>query len=139
MFLLDTNVISELANEQPDWRVLAWLNTTPFGEIATASVCIFEVGIGVEAMPLGKRRDAMEAGMEAVIEHELGGGILELGEAGSRAASAAWGQSRRSGGPTHLQDLLIAGTATEHGATLVTRNVKHFQGLDIPLLNPWDH
>jgi predicted nucleic acid-binding protein len=47
-------------------------------------------------------------------------------------------EGRKTGRTFSQPDLIIAATALEHGLTLVTRNVKDFAGLDVPILNPWD-
>jgi predicted nucleic acid-binding protein len=48
------------------------------------------------------------------------------------------GQSKLSGKPLKVEDGLIAATALEHGLTLVTRNVRDFEGLGVTVVNPWN-
>lgn len=137
-FLLDTNVLSEFARSQPaDPKVDRWLKSLP-DEILFASVVAFaEIRRGIELLPAGKRRIQLEEWFEE-LHRSFGDRLLPVTKAiGDRWAVLSV-QAQRSGTPLAIFDGMIAATALEHSLTVATRNVKHFAGLGVSLLNPWE-
>ena len=78
MFLLDTNVISELAKPQPDTAVLAWFARTDAQQIFISSVTVCEIEFGLSAMPACKRRDRLTEEMRSLVDEEFAGRCLSL-------------------------------------------------------------
>lgn len=135
MFLLDTNVVSELraGKKQPSAAVRAWAARQPAEQFYLSAVVLLELWLGYE---LKARSDAQQAaGLKAWIEG------LELAYAGRTLPFSARGA--RLCAPLHVpnprawRDSVIAATALEHGMTLVTRNVRDFAGTGVRLIDPF--
>lgn len=138
MIILDTNVISELMRSDPDASVLGWLDRQPSESIWITSVTLFESRLGLALLPAGRRRSALTAAFDALLNQDLGGRVLPFDtEAASQAAALA-AIRQRAGRPVDVRDTQIAGIAQARRAALATRNVRHFEGLNLQVLSPWD-
>ena len=137
-FLIDTNVISEFVKPVPSFRVKSWFETAD-PESLFASVMTFgEIRLGIEDLAVGRRRTELEQWLDEGVPDWFQDNLLPV----TKAITDRWGQitiqAKRKGMTVATADGLIAATAIEHGLTLVTRNVKDFAGIAVPLLNPWD-
>lgn len=138
MFLLDTNVISELRKARAgtaDPKVLAWANNVDASLLFISAITVLELEQGVL---LVERRDAKQ-GM--ALRAWLDGQVMP--EFVSRILSIDAVVARRCAGlhvpdPRSERDALIAATALVHGLTVVTRNVADFARTGVRLVNPWD-
>ncbi len=138
MILLDTNVVSAVMQNRPDPAVVGWLNQQPVEEIWLPSVVVFELRYGLALLPGGARRRRLEQGLETLLSELVQGRIAPLdGLAAGKAAQLA-AQRKAKGTPVDLRDTLIAGIAQACGATLATRNGRHFQDLAVAVINPFD-
>ncbi len=137
-YLVDTNVVSETARDAPDGRVVDWLDRTASDLLYVSVMTLGELRLGIEKLPIGRRRLHLELWLGHEVPRWFGANKLSVTE----AIADRWGrlivQARRNGLTLQTSDGLIAATAAEHGLTLVTRNIKDFQNLDVPLLHPWD-
>jgi predicted nucleic acid-binding protein len=137
MFLLDTNVISELRKARAgkaDRNVAAWARTVPAGSLFLSAIVIQELEIGVL---LAERRDPPKG---AILRAWLDGHVLPAFS--ERILPVDTHVARRSAAlhvpdPRPLRDGLIAATALVHAMTVVTRNLADFAPTGVPLLNPW--
>jgi predicted nucleic acid-binding protein len=135
MFLLDTNVVSELRRpERADANVRAWASSAPAALYAISVVTVLELERGTLLM---ERRDARQgAVLRRWLEHEilipLAGRILSVDADIARLCASLHVPHPRSG-----RDALIAATALTHGLTVVTRNTSDFEPMGVALLNPW--
>ena len=134
-FLLDTNVISELTRDEPDSRVVRFLDDQ--GDLWLSSVVVYEMEYGLATLPQGRRAARLRA-LQANILAAFAGRLLSLDQSGARWAADLRAQARHVGRTVDVGDALIAGTARAHGLAIATRNVRDFQGMDIHLVNPWD-
>ena len=139
MILLDTNVISELMKAQPDAAVLQWTDAQLETDLFFCAISKAEIEWGIGQLQDGKRKQQLQQAASAVFAL-FGERCLTYGcDAASHYASIAL-QTRQSGRPMSVEDMMIAAIAQTHGALLVTRNIKDFSGLSaMPLLNPWDY
>jgi predicted nucleic acid-binding protein len=138
VIVLDTNVVSEIVRPTCAPAVRAWFARRDGAMLYTTTVTEAEVRFGITLMPDGRRRDALLHGMEDLLHRGFTRRILPF----DRRAAAAYGPvataARRSGRTIGVADLLIAAIAVSRGAEAVaTRNVTHFEGLGVPVLNPW--
>lgn len=136
MIILDTNVLSELMLRVPNRRVVAWLDRQPRTSVWTTSVTIFEIRFGLEAMPPGKRRDALIGDFDEFlvrIEHRIAPFDYEA----AQQASTLMALRRLQGRPREMRDTMIAGIVLSRHATLATRNIRDFEDISAPLLDPW--
>jgi predicted nucleic acid-binding protein len=136
-YLLDTNVVSETANARPDENVHAWLNAQPLGSLFLAAISLGELQFGVERMPAGRRRSALEIWLERRIGVDFDGRILSF----DADCAMIWGRMMRkselASGDRNEIDMQIAATALRHGLVLATRNTKDFETLGIQIIDPW--
>ena len=133
-YLLDTNVVSEVAKPAPDPNVVAFLADRI--DLWLSVVVIHELEYGLRLMPAGRRRDARRATLTALTAG-YGRRVLPIGREAAGHAARLRAHARRGGRTVHLGDALIAGTATANDLVLATRNVADFAPFDIELLNPW--
>ena len=137
MIILDTNVLSALMRTTPDPPVVAWLDRQPFESIWITSITLFEAHLGLRLLPRGARQRALEATFVRVLEEDLEGRVLDFDGAAATEAASLAAIRQKAGRPVDLRDTQIAGISLARHATLATRNVRHFAGLSIPIVNPW--
>ena len=137
MILLDTNVLSALMQPDPDAVVVAWLDNLPAESVWTTSITVFEVRMGLELLEAGRRRRHLEEAFETMLEEDLENRVLPFDPAAAQAAGRIAAERRRAGRTVEFRDVQIAGIATARKATLATRNLRHFEGLGLALVNPW--
>jgi hypothetical protein len=138
MFLLDTNVISELRKVRAgkaDHNVAVWIRSVPAARIFLSVIVIQELEIGVL---LAERRDPakgamLRAWLEEHVLPSFAERILPMDTAVARRSAALHVPDLRP-----VRDGLIAATALVHGMTVVTRNTADFASAGVALLNPWN-
>lgn len=140
MIILDTNVLSALLQQQPDPQVVAWLDDQPAESIWLSSITVFEARYGLALLPAGRRKDLLEQRFEDLLQDDLQNRVL-LFDINAAAHAAQLAADRKTRGrPVDMRDTFIAGIALARRATLATRNVRHFDDLSVPVVNPWtDH
>lgn len=137
MIILDTNVLSALMQQQPDPQVVAWLDDQPAESIWLSSITVFEARYGLALLAAGRRKDLMEQRFEELVQDDLQNRIL-LFDINAAAHAAELAADRKTRGrPVDMRDTFIAGIALARRATLATRNVRHFDDLSVPVVNPW--
>jgi predicted nucleic acid-binding protein len=136
LYLLDTNVISELRRlERADRNVRAWASTSPASQHYISAISILEIERG---MLLVERRDRRQGAdlrrwLEQDVLDRFGNRILVIDTAIARRCAQLHVPN-----PRPERDALVAATALVHGMTLVTRNMADFLPTGVALLNPWD-
>lgn len=138
MILLDTNVLSALMRREPEPQVVAWLDRQPAESVWTTSVTVFEVRLGLELLAEGRRRGSLEQAFTRALEDDLEHRVAVFDASAAEAAGRLAAERRRSGRPVEIRDVQIAGIATARKASLATRNLRHFEGLGLKLVDPWD-
>jgi toxin FitB len=138
LILLDTNVISELMKPLPDARVRAWVMTQPRASLFTCTIVVAEVFSGLDLMPSGKRRAQLRERTEFMFAALFEGRLLNFDLAAAGNLGTILQSARQAGRPIDEMDALIAATAFTHNCAIATRNVTHFSGTGIELINPWD-
>jgi predicted nucleic acid-binding protein len=134
MFLLDTNVVSELRKPQADRQVVAWANSVAAGSLYLSAITVLELETGILRI---ERRDPPQGGMlrnwlERHVKPAFEGRILSVDSAVATRCAQLHVPDR-----SNECDALIAATALVHGLTLVTRNVADFQPRGVQIINPW--
>src|SRR5262245_7585743 len=137
MIVVDTNVLSALMKTEPDETVASWLDTQPAASIWTTAVTVFEIRFGLELLPQSRRRRALERAFDVMLADDLESRIMPFDADAAREAGIRAAERQRAGASVEIRDIEIAGIVAAHRATLATRNVRHFQGLRIPIVNPW--
>lgn len=137
-FLLDTNVLSEFARTgEPDQHVERWLKTAVEESVFASVLTLAEIRRGIELLPPGKRRTQLEQWQDDLVA-SFETRLFPVTKAIADRWAVLAAQAQRKGVTLANIDGLIAATALEHDLTLVTRNVKDFAGVEVPLFNPWE-
>jgi len=137
MILLDTNVLSALMLREPDSAVVSWLDRQSVESIWTTTITVFEIRFGLENLVGGRRRHQLEGIFNQALEKDMEGRVLPFDLAAARASASIAAQQKKIGRPVEIRDVQIAGIALASKASLATRNIRHFQGLGIQLIDPW--
>ena len=139
MFVLDTNVVSELRkvrSGKADARVANWADNVDAASLYLSAMTILELEIGVLQM---ERRDAkqgatLRAWLDKYVLPEFSARVLPVDTAVAQRCARL-----HTPDPLAERDVLIAATALVHGMTVVTRNARDFEATGVPLLNPWNY
>ena len=137
MFLLDTNVVSELRkvrSGKADRHVAVWANSVDADDLYLSAITIQELEIGVL---LVERRDfsqgaMLRAWLNSYVLSTFADRILAVDTAVAQCSARLHVPD-----PRPVRDGLIAATALVHGMTVVTRNIADFMSTGVPILNPW--
>jgi predicted nucleic acid-binding protein len=137
VIILDTNVLSALMRTRPEVGVVSWLDRQPADSIWVTSVTVSEARFGLALLPRGRRRSGLERAFERVLEEDLSNRVLDFDSAAAASAARLAADRHRAGHTVDFRDTLIAGIAQARRATIATRNTRHFEGLDVPVVDPW--
>ena len=138
MFILDTNVVSELMRPAPDPAIASWVAERATSSLFLTAVTEAELRFGLAVMPPGKRRDGLAAGLERMLETGFANRILPFDSAAARAYAGIGAARRRQGQPAAQADCQIAAIARSRGMAVATPNVRDFEEMGIDVFNPWD-
>jgi toxin FitB len=133
MYLLDTNVVSELRKPKPHGAVVAWLAGADDADLHLSAVTLGEIQGGVE---MTRDQDPVKAGeIEAWLDLVAQTyNVLAM----DGQVFRAWARVMHRKSDTLYEDAMIAATAMVHKLTVVTRNVGDFRHFDVKVLNPFD-
>lgn len=134
MYLLDTNVISELRRPKPHGAVVAWLESVANGALYISAVTLGEIQAGIEITCHQDEQRAAEL-QEWLELVEATHNILPM----DGKAFRLWATVMHGKSDTLYEDAMIAATAQLHQLTVVTRNITDFEHFDVPLLNPFEY
>lgn len=137
MILLDTNVLSELMRSAPETAVEQWLAGQPDASLFILAITEAELRYGAALLPNGKRRVALIAEIEGMLEEDFGGRVLPFDRLAAQAFAAIAADRRGADRPISQADAQIAAIAHSRGASLATRNVSDFDGCGVEVINPW--
>ena len=132
MYLLDTNVVSELRRPRPHGAVLAWLQAVDDAQLFISAVTLGEIQAGIE---LTREQDTDKASeIEAWLDQVAAAyNVLPL----DAAAFREWARLMHRRSDTLYEDAMIAATARVHGLTVVSRNVADLKALGMEAFNPF--
>ena len=134
-YLLDTNVVSEVVKSDPEPRVVSFLLDE--SDLRLSTIVLHELTFGLGLLPDGRRRDLLGHALSSFIAR-YGDMVLPVDRPAADYAASLRVRAHRAGRVLTLADALIAGTAVANNLAIATRNVDDFQGLDVPVFNPWD-
>lgn len=132
MYLLDTNVVSELRRPRPHGAVVAWLQSVDDASLFLSAVTLGEIQAGIERTR--EQDPAKAAEIEAWLERVASAwNVLAM----DAAAFREWARLMHRQSDTLYEDAMVAATARTQGLTVVTRNVADFKALGVGVLNPF--
>lgn len=137
MILLDTNVLSALMRTRPDPAVVEWLDNQPAESIWTTAITVLEIRAGIEVLERGRRRKQLDQAFSQLLAEDLNGRVQSFDQVAAVAVATMWASRQRSGRVVEIRDVQIAGIAAARHATVATRNIRHFEGTGIELIDPW--
>jgi predicted nucleic acid-binding protein len=137
MIILDTNVLSALMRPSLNRSVIVWLDGQPRTSVWTTAISVMEVRFGLSIGAAGRQRDARAVEFERVIADDLQDRILPFDREAAEQTGILLAARQRGGKPRDMRDSMIAGIVLAQRATLATRNVRHFDDLNVPVVDPW--
>jgi hypothetical protein len=137
MIVVDTNVLSEIVRQTPSPVVIEWFSAQDPQGLYTTTITQAEILYGIELLPKGRRRTALQSAMARIFDETFAGRVLPFDEGSAYAFAMIAARHRVSGRTIGELDSQIAGIALSRGASLATRNVADFEGSGVELINPW--
>jgi toxin FitB len=138
MILLDTNVISEPLRRVPEARVVQWIDAQSLETLYLSAISVAELRFGVASLPVGKRRDELQAGLENQILPLFAGRVCPFDMVCTTAYAELMAKARSAGLAITAADGYIASIAATHRFSVATRDVRPFQAAGVHVINPWD-
>jgi toxin FitB len=138
VIVLDTNVLSALMMRGTEFLVDHWLDRQDAESLWTTAITVFEIRFGIDRLASGRQKQQLEAAFARSLEADLQERILDFDRDAAHEAAAMAARRQAIGRPVEFRDLEIAGIVASRRATLATRNMRHFEGLRIELVNPWE-
>lgn len=138
MYLLDTNVLSEVQKPAPDLNVLAFMGRLTRTQSYTSALVVFELLAGIELNPSAREAAIQRRFVDWLTGDRCEGRVLDYDLEVARTHARLVGELKRAGRPKPRIDLQIAATALTHGLVLVTRNLVDFADMGLELFSPWE-
>lgn len=133
MYLLDTNIVSELRKMRPHGAVVAWLETIPDEDLHLSAVTIGEIQAGIE---ITREQDQHKAAIIELWADQVAETYNVL--AMDANTFKIWAKLMHRQSDTVYEDAMIAATALRHKLTVVTRNVRDFERFKVSIFNPFN-
>ncbi len=133
MFLLDTNIVSELRRPKPHGAVVAWLQSVPDSELFLSAVSMGEIQAGIERTRATNpaRAAALDIWADQIVS------VYEVVPV-TADIFRLWARLMHGRSDSEYEDTMIAASAMVHGLTMVTRNMRDFERFDLLVLNPFE-
>ncbi len=138
MIILDTNVISEPMKIDGNAAVQAWLDMQVAETLFLTTVGLSELLLGIEILPVGKRKQALAAALGDQIRVLFGPRILPFDQKAAEAYAGLIARSREAGNAISVIDGQIAAIAAVHGFAVATRDSGPFEAAGVTVINPWE-
>ncbi|AFG36542.1 type II toxin-antitoxin system VapC family toxin [Spirochaeta africana] len=137
MFVLDTNVLSELMRANPDPGVMQRIGSLPPAHTFITTITSAEILYGLDEMPEGERKILLISAAAELLHSDFSGRILSFDTPAAVEYASIVGTRRRSGRPIAMADAIIAAICRSRDAELLTRNTRDFGATGIRLSNPF--
>lgn len=138
MYVIDTNVASELMRPTPAAAVAKWSAERDAEELFLTAISEAELRYGIALLPPGQRKDRLRVAMNRWLDVGFDRRILPFDSSAAKHYSEIASRIRRDGRPISGADCQIAAIVRSRNAVLVTRNVRDFVEIDIEIVDPWN-
>jgi len=135
--ILDTNVVSEPKRPSPDPEVRAWFESQDVARLYLTTTVIGELAVGIERMPAGRRRTDFRRWLDALITEDFFGRILTFDIEAALIYGKLVADALARGRPPTVGDAQIAAVARRERMAVASRDVRDFEALDVPIIDPW--
>lgn len=136
-YILDTNIISELINSNPNPKVLNFLNTLKEKDIYLSSITIGEIYFGIQKLPHGKKQKKLLTWVKDQLLPRFHNKVIDIDTDVMLHWAVLTNILKTKGTPLPIMDSLIGASCLAKKFTLVTRNEKDFTNIDIEIINPF--
>ena len=136
-FLVDTEVVVEVARPNSEQQVVEWLKAQSPLDIAISVITLGEIEGMLAVLPSGRRRSAMDRWIAEDLPRQFQGRVLAIDAATAREWGKLAARARLTGRELPLVDGLLLATAAVHDLTLVTRHESDCAARGVPVFNPW--
>jgi toxin FitB len=138
VWLLDTNILSELRRSKPQRRVVEFVGNCPIQKLYVSTVTLAEIRFGIELVDDAPRRAELNTWLAHQVRPMFDGRVLPVTEDIMFRWRLLVEHGRKTGHTFSQPDLIIAATAIHHDLTVVTRDRSDYDKTRMPVLNPWD-
>lgn len=138
LWLLDTNILSELRRPKPEPRAIAFIQDQPLDSLYISVVTLAEIRFGIELVSNAAHRAELTDWLTHQLRPMFEQRVLPISEDSMLKWRLLVDEGRKHGHSYSQPDLIIAATALVHGMTVVTRDTADFRRAGVPLLNPWE-
>jgi predicted nucleic acid-binding protein len=138
MIVLDTNVVSELSQLHPERTVAKWLERQDIQQLFLCIPVIAELAFGAQRVLIRDRSTRYQNALDVLVKSQFRNRILPNDMTSALRYGLLVARREAAGRPIGPMDAMIAAICLVHDATLATRNVRDFDGLDLKLINPFE-
>ena len=138
MILLDTNLIWETQRQEPNARVLDWIDAQALETLYLSVMTVAELRAGIARMPDGKRRDNLHENLEKRLLPMFANRVLPFDLACTKAYAELLATSRAAGLAVETADAFMAAVALVNGFAVVTRDTTPFESAGLNVINSWN-
>ena len=133
-YLLDTNIVSQLAKDRPHEKVFQWVNEQDEDNLFLSVATLLELRVGIELCAVGKKREKLENWLVHDLLKRFDDRIVPIEKHTADLTGRIMARSRKEGWKMESMDALIGASAMVHDMTLATLNRKHFERLGVELV-----
>jgi len=137
VILLDTNVVSEPLKLNADPTVVAWIDAQIIETLYLSAISVTELRYGIAVLPDGKRKEALQAGLDERVLPLFESRILPFDMEAAEICAELRARARALGQGIGTADSYIAGIAAAKGLTVATRETQRFEAAGVTVINPW--
>ena len=123
--------------DAPNPAVTAWLDGQDRQMVWITAITVMELHQGIQTLAPGRRQSALSRALDRLTAEKIGSRIASFDDSAAKVTATIAAERRRGGRLGGLRDTMIAGIALALGASLATRNSRHFDDLSIALIDPW--
>ncbi len=137
MYIIDTNVLSELMKPVPNDNVVQWISSKPISSLFVTAITEAEILFGLALLPESRRKRLLTNSASEMFAQDFNSRILPFDSEAAVAYAKIVSERTSSGQPISAFDAQIAAVTLSRNATLVTRNTKDFVNCSVEVINPW--